>query len=110
MPPKKAVQRSGLVDLVIDSLAHIGTVECKRFFGGWSLHLHGRQFACVIREELYFSAEGEVREELIAAGSAPFTYDKADRSVIVAKYQSAPSACLDDPDELRAWVERLFGG
>ncbi len=102
-------ERSGLVDHVIDSLAHAGPVECKRFFGGWSLHLHGRQFAWVIRDEFYFSAEGKVREELIASGSMPFTYDKADRTVIVAKYQSAPSACLDDPDELCAWVGRLFG-
>lgn len=103
-------QRSGLVDHVIDSLAHVGPVESKRFFGGWSLHLHGRQFACVIRDELYFSAEGKVREELIAAGSTPFAYDKDDRTVIVAKYQSAPSACLDDPDILCAWVQRLFEG
>jgi DNA transformation protein and related proteins len=107
--PKKATRHSGIVDHVIDSLAHVGRVECKRFFGGWSLHFNGRQFACVIRDELYFSAEGKFREELIAAGSAPFTYDKADRTVIVAKYQSAPSACLDDSDELCAWVERLFG-
>lgn len=109
MPPRTAVQQSGLVDHVIDSLAHIGRVEYKRFFGGWSLHLHGRQFACVIRNELYFAAEGKVREALNAAGSVPFTYEKAGRTVIVAKYQSAPSACLDDPDELCAWVERLFG-
>jgi DNA transformation protein and related proteins len=100
---------SGLIDHVIDSLAHVGPVERKRFFGGWSLHLHGRQFAWVIRDELYFSAEGKVREALIEAGSTPFSYDKADRTVIVAKYQSAPSACLDDPDNLCAWVERLFG-
>jgi DNA transformation protein and related proteins len=105
--PKEATPRSGIVDHVIDSLAHIGPVECKRFFGGWSLHLHGRQFACVIRNELYFSAEGHVREELIAAGSEPFTYDKADRTIIVAKYQSAPSACLDDPEMLYEWVSKL---
>jgi DNA transformation protein and related proteins len=92
---------------VIDSLAHIGQVECKRFFGGWSLHLDGKQFACVIRDELHFSVEGKVRDELIAAGSAPFTYEKADRTVIVAKYQSAPSACLDDPEVLCEWVSKL---
>ena len=108
MPHKKTVQPFWLVDYVIDSLAHIGPVERKRFFGGWSLHLHGRQFACVIRDEFYFSAEGNVRQALIASGSAPFTYDKAGRTVIVTKYQSAPSACLDDPVELCAWVERLF--
>jgi DNA transformation protein and related proteins len=105
--PKKATPRSGIVDHVIDSLAHIGPVECKRFFGGWSLHLHGKQFACVIRDELYFSAEGKVRQELIAAGSEPFTYDKVDRTIIVAKYQSAPSACLDDPEVLCEWVSKL---
>jgi DNA transformation protein and related proteins len=105
--PNNPKGRAGIVDYVIDSLASVGHVECKRFFGGWSLHLHGRQFACVIRDVLYFSVVGSVKEELIAAGSEPFTYDNADRIVAVAKYQSAPSACLDDPDELCRWVEKV---
>lgn len=61
----------------------------------------------MIRDELYFSAEGIIREELMAAGSEPFTYGKVGRIIVVAKYQSAPSGCLDDPEELSAWVEKL---
>jgi hypothetical protein len=49
VPTKKGTRRPGLVDHVIDGLAHIGPAERKRFFGGWSFHLHDRQFACVIR-------------------------------------------------------------
>ena len=85
----------------------MGTVDCKRFFGGWSLHLLGRQFACVIRDELYLVAEGAARDALIAAGSVPFTYDKSDRRIVVAKYQGAPPACLDDSELLCGWVRRL---
>ncbi len=107
MPIKAKAPRSSIVDYVIDSLVDIGDVECKRFFSGWSLRLHGIQFAMVMRDQLYFSVDEPLRAELTASGSVPFTYGKAGRTVIVNKYQTVPLACLDDPDELRRWVIKL---
>jgi DNA transformation protein and related proteins len=91
----------------MDGLSDFGSVEVRRFFGGWSLRHQGVQFAMVIGDQLYFSVEGALREELIALGSEPFTYGKDGRTTIVGKYQTAPLSCLEDPDELRQWVNRI---
>ena len=93
---------------IMDSLGDMGSIECRRFFSGWSLRYGGVQFAMVIGDQLYFSVEGALREELVAQGSEPFTYDKGGQTTIVAKYQTAPEGCLEDPDELQAWVRRLL--
>ena len=109
MRPEAKAEPSGTIAYIVDCLADIGEVECKRFFGGWSLHLRGQQFAMVMQGQLYFSAKGAVRDGLIAEGSVPFSYEKADRRVVVGKYLTAPSACLDDPDALCRWTAQVLG-
>lgn len=109
MRPEAKTEPSGSITYVMDCLADMGRVDCKRFFGGWSLHLRGQQFAMVMRGQLYFAAKGAVRDQLIAEGSLPFTYEKADRLIVVGTYLTAPSACLDDPDALCRWTARVLG-
>lgn len=109
MRPKAKAEANGTIAYITDCLGDIGRVECKRFFGGWSLHLRGQQFAMVMQGQLYFAAQGAARDALIAEGSMPFSYEKADRRVVVGKYLTAPSACLDDADALCRWTARVLG-
>ena len=102
-----AWQDDSTVAHIMDGLSDFGFVECRPFFSGWSLRHQGVQFAMVIGDQLYFSVEGALREELVAQGSEPFTYGKGGRTTVVAKYQTAPLICLEDPDELCRWVKRL---
>jgi DNA transformation protein len=99
---------SGLVAHILDVLSQLGPVDCGRFFGGWSLRVHGVQFAMVMRDELYLSVDDSLRQELIAAGCSPFSYSKAGRRVVTAKLYAAPGGCLDDPDELRFWAAKAM--
>ena len=105
---RAAWQHNSTVAHIMDGLSDFGLMECRRFFGGWSLRHQGVQFAMVIGDQLYFSAEGALREELIAQGSEPFTCGNDGRTTIVAKYQTAPLSCLEDPDDLRLWVSKLL--
>ncbi len=109
MPTNAKSQPPELVLHIVDGLQALGPVECQRFFGGWGLRLHGKQFGMVTRgEALYFSVDAALRDELIAAGCTPFSFMKAKGLVVAEKLYSAPPDCLDDPDTLRAWAAKAI--
>lgn len=91
-----------------EQLEPLGDIECRRFFGGWSFRKDGVQFAGVLRGNLFLSVDPQLREALIAEGCTPFRYAKKDREVVVEKYYTAPSACLDDPDVLVDWAAKAI--
>ena len=99
----------GIVEHIVDVLQALGPVEYQRFFGGWGLRLHGKQFGRVTRsEELYFSVDAALRDELITAGCAPFSFMKAKGLVVAEKLYSAPPGCVDDADELCLWAAKAI--
>ena len=65
-----------------------------------------RTFAYVLRDRLWFPVDEPLREALVAEGCGPFDYEKGGRTITVAKFHEAPSACLDDPDALLDWAAR----
>ena len=89
-----------------DALGELGPVERTRFFGGWSFSMRGARFAYVLRGKLYFPVDAPLRAALAAEGCGPFEYEKRGRTVTVARFHEAPSACLDDPDALLEWAAR----
>ena len=93
---------------LLDELDRLGPIECRRFFGGWQFRTGGEQFAAVIRDTLYLRGDAALREALVEAGGRPFTYSRRDREVVVQGYMSLPDSCLDDADEMRAWVGRAM--
>jgi len=104
-----AAHPPGLVVHIVDVLQSVGPVDCKRFFGGWGLRLHSKQFGWVTRgEELYFSVDDGLREELIAEGCTPFSYAKKGGVVTTQKFYAAPSGCIDDNDDLCFWAAKAM--
>ena len=101
MPGKRAAEPTGLAAHVVDVL---GDIECRRYFGGWSLAKGGVQFAMVMEDVLYFTVGDELRAALKREGAAPFSYAKGGTKIVVERLYTAPSACLDDPDALRHWA------
>ncbi|MFK8908390.1 TfoX/Sxy family protein [Streptomyces sp. YS-3] len=90
-----------LAEHVADQLAPLGEVTIHRYFGGWALRGHGRQFAMVM-DTLYLRVDGAARSSYEKAGSTPFTYHAAGREVVVHTYYSAPAEAIDDRTELYA--------
>ena len=92
--------------MVEETLAPLGLIERKRFFGGWSFAIDGGRFVYLLRGALYLSADEALRQALREEGCGPFRYLKGGREIVVEKFYEAPGACLDDPDALRDWAAR----
>ncbi|MEU9045193.1 MULTISPECIES: TfoX/Sxy family protein [unclassified Kitasatospora] len=88
-----------LAEYVADQLAPLGEVTIQRYFGGWALRRHGRQFAMVM-DTLYLRVDSAARSSHANSGSKPFTYHAAGREVVVHSYYSVPAEAMDDQAEL----------
>ena len=72
-------------------------LDCRRWFGGWSLLRDGRQIAMVM-DTLYVKVSDDLREHLdMAPDSHPFHYQRSDgRLVVVDAYRSIPADMIDN--------------
>jgi DNA transformation protein len=96
-----------LAQHILDQLADIDGLVQRRFFGGWALRHVGRQVA-IVMDTLYLRVEDADRSAMIAAGSRPFTYRAAGRTVIVHRYYTVPDDALDDREALRALLRQAI--
>jgi DNA transformation protein len=100
-------------DFVADLFAGLGKVAVKRMFGGAGVYAEGVMFALLDGGgQLFIKADEALREELVAAGSAPFLYTfpsgpRAGQTVGLG-YWRLPDAALDDPDEAAAWGRKAL--
>jgi len=97
-----------LVRHYLDRLAPLGTIDCRRFFGGWQFRCGGEQFAAILAGTLYLRVSGPLQAELVAAGGQPFRYSRHGREVVAAGYCSLPESCLEDDEALRHWAARAL--
>ena len=79
-----------------------GAVSVKRMFSGHGIYADGWCFALSLRGEIYLRTDDESAAALAAAGSAPFAYQRGDRTITTNLWRLVASA-YDDPDELRRW-------
>lgn len=93
----------GIVALVQDSLAPIGTVTMRRMMGAATLYLDGIVFA-VVEEELWFKSDAVTDAQWDDAGCDRFTFTGKDGRTEVMNYRRAPEAVYDDPDEMQLWA------
>lgn len=98
MPSTKAFR-----DRMVGRLLPVGPVEARPMFGGFGLYLDGLMFALIAHDRLYFKADDGNRQDFIAAGSAPFSYQGRNRPIELSYYE-IPAAVLDDPAVLPRWV------
>ncbi|WP_131749036.1 TfoX/Sxy family protein [Frankia sp. Cppng1_Ct_nod] len=101
-----------LAQHVLDQVEPLGGMTLRRFFGGWALCHAGRQVAMVM-DTFYVKVADVQRPIWEAAGSRPFTYQAAGRTVTVRAYYSVPDDALDDrgalTDLVRHAISRLPG-
>ena len=93
----------GIVALVEESLAPLGTVTMRRMMGAATLYLDGTIFA-VVEEELWFKSDAESDAQWDEAGCERFTFTSKDGRTEVMNYRRAPEAVYDDPDEMQLWA------
>ena len=93
---------------VADTLAPLGAVTHRRFFGGQGIVCGGVQFAMIIDGVLYLRVDPELAAQLKAHGAQPFVYGTRTRNVGVFSYYSVPEECLDDEALFVDWARRAL--
>ena len=105
---RRMTARSDLLDDLIDRLGPLGHVSGRAMFGGHGLYLDGTIVGIIIDELLYLKVDDANREDYLAAGATPFTYQGRDRPVTTS-YWEAPADIFDDDDTLRRWIAAAHG-
>jgi DNA transformation protein len=93
---------------ILDLLAPLNPVA-RRMFSGVGLFRDGVMFGLLARDSMHLRVDARSRERFEAAGSAPFTYNRAGRTVSIESYYALPDGLLDQPDELQDWARDAIG-
>ena len=99
MSPK----RNELVEHWLDLLQPLGEVRARAMFGGHGIYLDDVMFGLVADDTLYFKVDALNEETFERAGLPPFVFTKKDGGTMTMSYRQAPSAALDNGDELCEW-------
>jgi DNA transformation protein len=82
----------------------IPRVRGKSMFGGVGVYSGEHFFALIDDDVLFFKVDDSTRHEFIAAGMRAWSPFGDDREM--AGYYQLPAELLEEPDELRGWVEK----
>jgi DNA transformation protein and related proteins len=93
---------------IIEQMADFGPVTIRPMFGGAAVQRDGLTFALLDDDVLYFKVNDETRSKFEAEGLKPFSYPTKKGDTIMLGYYRAPSRCLDDADEMKAWCSTAF--
>lgn len=93
----------GFHDFILDLLAPLEPMP-RRMFSGVGLFHSGAMFALLVRDTMYLRVDETTRERFEQAGSAPFSYQRAEREVSLSAYYAVPEDLLDRQDELLQWA------
>ena len=88
---------------IVDLLAHFGSCESRRMFGGFGIFHQGLMIALVAEGSLYFKADDQTRTLFEKEGSEAFTYFKQDKEVSLS-YYLAPEAIFEESEACQYWA------
>lgn len=88
---------------ILDLLAPLAP-QPRRMFSGVGLFHRSVMFGLLAREAFYLRVDERTRVKFEDAGSGPFTYDRAGRTVRLAAYYEVPEGLLDQPEQLLVWA------
>ncbi len=89
---------------VLEQLARVRPdVRARAMFGGVGLYAGERIFGLIDDDVVYLKVDDGNRGGFVAAGMGPFQPFGPGGEVM--QYYELPEGILDEPDELRPWVE-----
>ena len=90
---------------VLEQIARvIPRVRGKSMFGGVGVYSGDHFFALIDDDVLFFKVDDSTRHEFIAAGMRAWSPFEDGREA--KGYYQLPEELLEEPDELRPWVEK----
>jgi DNA transformation protein len=96
---------SQFTNFVMDQLAELEGLICKRMFGGWGFYCSETFFAIISGETLYFKTDEISRADFEKLGMEPF---RPSPRQTLKTYYEVPGEILEDRVELLAWARRAI--
>ena len=101
------MKKNNFVDYVVgDLLADVDGVTSRSMFGGYGLYRHGKIFAMIVDDVLYFKVDEASKPEFAKYGSKPFEYAAKNGKKVAMSYWELPEEIMEDKKELIRWVDR----
>ncbi|HEV8599248.1 MAG TPA: TfoX/Sxy family protein [Gemmatimonadales bacterium] len=92
---------------VVDSLERVAQgIRAKSMFGGVGLYAGELFFALIDGDTLYLKVDATTRGDFETRGMGPFRPFGEEGEVM--QYYELPAELLEEPEELRAWVEKAI--
>ncbi len=88
----------------LEQLGRVRAVTTRRMFGGVGIYAEARFFALMDDDGLWFKVDDSNRPDFEARGMSPFLPFGDDGPAM--QYYRVPEDVLEDPDDLRHWVDR----
>ncbi len=90
-------------DFVLEQLAALPGLRCKRMFGGYGLYSGEVFFAILFDGRLYFKTNPATLAEYLKYGAAVFAPSEKQ---VLKNYREVPVDILEDSERLRIWAEK----
>ncbi len=84
------------------SLTAAAEIRMKAMFGGFGIYLDEALFGLIDDDRIYFKVDQSNLPDYDAAGAGPWVMHDGKPNL---KYREVPGAVLNNPAELRAWIE-----
>jgi len=95
------------LDYILELLEPSGGITSCRMFGGHAIRKNGFPIALIFEDEIYFKVDETNRADYEAAESAPFTYEKGGKTIVVSNWK-VPVEILEDPKTLMDWTDKAY--
>ena len=92
---------------IVDLLAHFGSCESRRMFGGFGIFHQDLMIALIANGSLYLKADDQTRAVFESEGSEAFTYFKQEKAFKLS-YYLAPEAFFEEGESCQYWAALAY--
>lgn len=94
------------LDFVLEQLAGLSDLRCKRMFGGYGLYSGEVFFGIVFDDRLYFKTHPDTLPEYLKHNAAVFAPSEKQT---LKNYREVPVDILEDSERLAHWAREAAG-
>ncbi len=94
--------KTELLQHSLELLSPLGPLRSRRMFGGHGIDVDGLFIAIIAFDQLYLKADAQTREQFLAAGCAPFQYERKGKLASL-NYFVAPEEAMESPALMERW-------